>query len=314
MVWQAVWTGNFTSSMKLSASLLAITTLTSVLLTAPAGAQSDDFNDLNDTGWTRYQPLGTASYTFPGGGYRIASPPSPNPFSFGPARAGAIRPEIYSTFCVMVDLVNWNPAENSSIGILARISSAGFGTTNGYSFSYQRQDNNVQISVVNGEAPTQLGSLHTVTLTPGGDYRMVFFGIGGELEGRIYDMANPLAPLVTATGTDTTYASGACGLVVFSYTNSATSATFDNYLASDGVLAPDAITIGGGEVRLTWDVESGLAHTLESSSDLTNWFPLPTLGVDDGKFFYYEPFNELSPFRAFFRLQMGAPLAASAAP
>ena len=42
-----------------------------------AVAQADDFNDGNDTGWVRYDPLGTvglgpmATYSFPNGGYRI---------------------------------------------------------------------------------------------------------------------------------------------------------------------------------------------------------------------------------------------------
>jgi hypothetical protein len=303
--------------MKPFASLLTAT-FASLLLTAPAGAQSDDFNDLNDTGWTRYKPLAdigaaTASYTFTGGVYRIASTES-QVGAAGPARAGAIRPEIYGTFCVMVDLVNWNPAEDASFGVLARISSPGLGTTNGYSFTFQGQDNDVQISRIDGEAPTSLSGSPAVTLTVGGDYRMVFFGIGGQLEGRIYDMAAPLVPLVVATGTDATYAGGTCGLVVFSDSNTATSATFDNYLANNGVIAPPALTIGGGELKLTWDVESGLAHTLESSVDLADWFPLAALDEENGEFLYYEPFGGFSAPAAHFRLRLGAPPAVGAAP
>ncbi len=47
----------------------------------PASAQTDDFEDGNDTGWTRFAPLaplGVTSYTFPGGGYRLSCNPSPN--------------------------------------------------------------------------------------------------------------------------------------------------------------------------------------------------------------------------------------------
>lgn len=297
---------------------LLTVTLASVLLTTTAGAQSDDFNDLNDTGWTRYKPLAdlgaaSASYTITGGTYRIASTES-QLGAAGPARAGATRPELYSTFCVMVDLVDWNPAEDSSFGILARISSIGLGTTNGYAFTFQGQDNDVQISRIDGEAPTSLSGSPPVTLTPGGDYRMVFFGIGGQLEGRIYDMADPLVPLVIATGTDTTYAGGTCGLVVFSDTNTATSATFDNYLANNGVITPPALTISNGELELTWDVENSLAHTLESSIDLDTWSPLATLGAEDGKFLYYEPFGGFSSPAAYFRLRLGAPPAIGAAP
>src|SRR5438045_8216546 len=60
-------------------------------------AQSDDFNDGNDNGWTRYDPLGDAgvgpqaTFTFPDGGYRIRATKSPLlPAQAGVARAGSV--------------------------------------------------------------------------------------------------------------------------------------------------------------------------------------------------------------------------------
>ncbi len=49
-----------------------------------AVGQSDDFNDGDDNGWVRYDPFGTAKFSFPTNGnfggkaYRIQSAASPN--------------------------------------------------------------------------------------------------------------------------------------------------------------------------------------------------------------------------------------------
>ena len=77
-----------------------------------ARAQSDDFNDGNDNGWTRYDPISAvagprATYSFPNGGYRIQTLASPAPSQLGPARAGSLRTEVtYTNFFVSVDLID----------------------------------------------------------------------------------------------------------------------------------------------------------------------------------------------------------------
>src|SRR5437870_8481172 len=88
-------------------------------------AQSDDFNDGNDTGWTRYSPLAPYGvpgvFSFPNGGYRIqTTAPSPSPTQLGNGRAGSLRLDTsYTDFFVSVDLVNWNDSLPQAAGILA---------------------------------------------------------------------------------------------------------------------------------------------------------------------------------------------------
>src|SRR5687767_11822062 len=90
--------------MKRTALLfLAPAIILSTLL--PAVAQRDNFDDGDDMGWIKYDPLGTvglgpqATYSFPNGGYRIqASRNTLIPAAAGPARAGSYRPDVYSDF------------------------------------------------------------------------------------------------------------------------------------------------------------------------------------------------------------------------
>src|SRR5437899_12480833 len=71
-------------------------------------AQSDDFNDGNDNGWTRYDPLGDlgagpqATFSFPNGAYRIQATKNPLfPSAVGVARAGSLREDVtYTNFYV----------------------------------------------------------------------------------------------------------------------------------------------------------------------------------------------------------------------
>jgi hypothetical protein len=293
--------------------------LTCVLLSVPASAQTDDFNDGNDAGWSRYAPLtgfgAAATYTVTNGVYHITSAASPNEEQLGPSRAGALRSQVYGTFYVSVDLVHWDPAEDTSLGVLARISSAGLGTTNGYAFTYQGKDTDVQISRVDNEAPTDLSGSIELTLAPGGSYRMVFFGVGSYLEGRIYDLNDLMTPLITATGFDSTHASGTTGLVVFADENTRAAAGFDNSSAHGGGIAPPELVIAGGELRLDWDAVSSLGYIPEWSVDLGQWSPLTAQGVESGAFYFKEAFvaGAASPV-SYYRLRLGpAPVFGAAA-
>jgi hypothetical protein len=215
-----------------------VAALAAVLLLAAAPVargQSDNFNDGNDTGWSRYSPLGVvgapATFSFPNGGYRIQAPTSPDPGQFGPARAGSFRQDAtYSQFYVSVDMVDWDNTLDQAFGILARVSTPGLGTTDGYAFSYS-VDGSIDISLVNNEAPTGLGDAN-VMLDPAQDYRLVFEGNGPELVGRVFDLRDLITPVATATGNDATYASGIAGVFIFDNSGGGqpADATFDNYL------------------------------------------------------------------------------------
>lgn len=296
--------------MKSTALLRRCLSIFLIVSPAPAGAQTDDFNDGNAAGWTPYRPLdavgGSASLTVTGGAYVLVSDPSPNAAAYGPARCGSVRlDKSYGTFCVMVDISNWDPAEDTSMGILARLQPGiGIGATDGYAFTYHGKDNDVQISRIDNEAPTDLSGTPDITLSPGNSYRMVFFGIGTHLEGRIYDLNDLVNPLVTAVGMDATYSQGNCGLVVFASDNTRTSATFDNYNAGPGTPPPLTVNVAAGLTTVSWDTAAGLCHSLKASNDLLEWISVFGLTAAGGRTTFTETFNPLVPVR-FFRLGMG---------
>ena len=212
-----------------------------VLLTfAPlAQAQTDDFNDGNDTGWTRFSPLAPfgagGQFSFPDGGYRIGAPGSPNPGAAGPGRAGSFRNDVsYSRFYATVDIIDWDDALDQSFGLLARVdpASQGLGMLDGYAFTYSNRGPSIDISRVTDEDPSEVAAMD-FTLTPGADYRLVFEGNGDEFRGAVYALTDLVTPLAQITGIDNAYTNGVGGLVVFDNGNGTTgaNATFDNYSA-----------------------------------------------------------------------------------
>ena len=130
------------------------------------------------------------------------------------------------------------------------------------------------------------------------------FGIGNQLEGRIYDMANPAEPLVIATATDDAYTQGMSGLVVFSATNERASGGFDNFSVSDGTKPVPDVAVENNVVSVSWPVAAGLAHGLYSSGDLVEWIRVTDLVYGEVRAAHTEP---LLPDAApkFFRLQLG---------
>src|SRR5262249_33810755 len=148
------------------------------LLFVPAGSPPvafDNFNDGNDTyptiAWQRYNPLGVATFSFPGGNtYRIQSAPSPDPVNFGQARAASLVASLNQTdFYVAADLVAWDDTIHQICGVMARITTPGPGTTSGYLFTHDRGNpanpgGDMDIVRVDGEVPTSL-----TTLPSGGD-------------------------------------------------------------------------------------------------------------------------------------------------
>jgi len=99
-----------------------------------AFGQLDDFNDGDDSGWVRYNPLGTATFSFPtidnfgGKAYRIQTAASPNA-SFSPGRASGYRTNTYDDFYAAVDLAAWDNALNQAFGLIFRAGNIGLGTT-----------------------------------------------------------------------------------------------------------------------------------------------------------------------------------------
>ena len=252
--------------------------------------QSDDFNDGNDTGWTRYSPFtpygAPAGFFFTNGAYRIQAALSPAPTQLGPPRAGSLRADIvYTNFYVSVDIVDWDDTVRQSFGVLARINNFGLGTSIGYAFTYDRGsgvtmtsgDTDLSAIIcqpgVSCEIPSGISTgPSSIHLDPAKDYRFVFTGRGPNLEGRIYELPDTTTPILRIAGTDTTYESGYSGLVVYDSTGSAPDirpdVTFDNYYATDiYVIEPPRITMTKGdfgEYELSWPADAA-GFVLQSS-------------------------------------------------
>ncbi len=269
-------------------------------------AQSDDFNDGNDTGWMRYDPfsgagVNLARWEFTNGGYRIrTTAPSPSA-QLGAGRAGSVRSELYTNFYIAVDLVNWDDTLPHACGILARVQTPGLGTTTGYAFTWDRGNpasptaGDVDISKITGESPD--GVLVTgndqIHLEPGKSYRFAFIGRGTRLEGRVYELPDTVTPKVTIIGDDSTYSFGTGGLVIYDNSSGATNicdVTFDNFFAT--VVEPPTLrfkNIAPGFYELSWAREAS-EFVLQSSTVLpgtvADWTDeLDVIAADDRYFF-----------------------------
>ncbi|HVR37208.1 MAG TPA: hypothetical protein VMS21_15305, partial [Methylomirabilota bacterium] len=191
----------------------SIVSMTLGILLATAGiarAQTDDFDDGNDDGWTRFDPLGglglpEATFSFPNGGYRLQAPPPPIPDA-GPARAFSYLTEnSYTEFYAAVDVVDWDDSVDQAFGILGRAGNVGLGETTGYVCNYNpnqtgsRPGGQFQINRVTGEAEDGTLATANITLIPGRSYRMVFIGTGTVMTGHLYDHLDLTAPVATLT-------------------------------------------------------------------------------------------------------------------
>lgn len=201
------------------------------------GQVVDDFNDGNDSGWTRLNPLaavgGSATYSFPGGNtYRIQTGASPNPAAFGQSRAGSLRADIdHGAFRVSVDIAGADPAIEQDFGILARVSSPGLGTLNGYSATFDSDEEKLYLSRVDAEQATTLASV-LVPVEEGKTYRVVFHGYQDQFLVEVFDVSNLATPVVSISGSDAIYSEGSAGLFGSAGVGDGTvDVTFDNFVA-----------------------------------------------------------------------------------
>jgi hypothetical protein len=220
------------------AGFVAALCLGQALLMPSAQAQSDNFNDGNDTGWTRYTPLAPfgagGTHAIVDGSYRLTAPASPNPDFLGPARIGSLFPNAnFNRAQVEVDIFGWNTALTQSVGVFARASDLGLGTTTGYTYNYNVVSGFHQINMVLNEAASRVVNESLYPLNPDHRYRMVFTATGNQFLGRLYSATNSTVPIRSLFGTDDTHASGRSGVFVFAINvTHGLDTRFDNYVAS----------------------------------------------------------------------------------
>lgn len=237
-------------SARASGSIASLIVLAFLCWTGTARAQSYNFNNGSDAGWTHYDPMASfgapGSFTFPNGGYRIvAAPvPSPGPGALGPSRAASyIATQSYTDFYESVDIVNWQTNSSEAFGLLAHLSTVGLQTTSGYALTFADDTNELTLSSITNESPTTLVTAALgSSLQVGHSYHLVFSDAGNLLSGSIYDNASPSVALASLSTMNSSKLSGTSGLVIYDLTSTSSGtngadATFDNYSAA--VSAPE---------------------------------------------------------------------------
>ena len=275
-----------------------------------ASAQTDDFNDGDDQGWTRIDSIGSyigvphAQHTVTNGRYRLTSPPSPAPALIGNARSGSYRADtVMSDFVAVVDVAAWDNSLNQAFGLLARIrSNPGLGAVFAYAMSYQPVEQELEINLITGEQPINLARV-AVTLSVNQAYRFVFTGQENRLSAAIYHLEAPLLPVTTLSVTNDTYAAGHCGLYGLDSTNAAgtVDVTFDNYTAGPWVAPSLTFQSTTSQFTAVWPRRTGAWH-LQSSPTLSNWQPIRSGGTAIGDSLTFSaPFQP----KIFYRLAEG---------
>ncbi|HOX01296.1 MAG TPA: hypothetical protein P5555_09850 [Candidatus Paceibacterota bacterium] len=206
-------------------------------------AQTDNFDDGNDDGWTRYDREGTAAFSLTGGVYRIQASSSAPTGEQDKAQVVTYRSQEYTDFYAAVDLTAWDNQANSAIGIAFRMQDVGPGTTVGYVLYWTPAisggGNRVfSIYFMYQDQPMAAVAATYLTLDPARQYRMVVTGVGNQLVAQMYDLTDLTRPVAYIAGEDNYLAivgkpmRGKCGLFAYSRNNMTVDVTFDNYVAA----------------------------------------------------------------------------------
>jgi hypothetical protein len=228
--------------------------------TAPRlAAQSDNFNDGNDTSgvaWTHYSltsfgiPYGGTTYSFPDDGsggkaYNLsAAATGADPYGVKNARGGSyVKTNIYTTrFSVGTDLLAWSTGGRPEVGLLWYFHDIGLGKSDGYVGTYSVANRNIYISIATNEAQQAYFCRledGDITLNATNRIRMVASSHDGStFVLTVYNLLEPNTPWASTIGSDYTwYGFGTnCGYLVMNEdypTNYGASATFDNYVATE---------------------------------------------------------------------------------
>jgi hypothetical protein len=169
----------------------------------------------------------------------------------------------YTDFRITHDVTDWIPERPYVFGPIARTTTPGLGTTDGYLLILNSEDKDFQLLRIDGEVPddTELGTIGGLTMDPGDDFRIVFSGLGTQMTAIAYDKSDLNNPLGFFTADAANYGdpdnpapfmNGAVGLIVSESDDPdgvADAATFDNFKVTVPT-AGEWNLLGGGTLGL----------------------------------------------------------------
>lgn len=220
-------------------------TLLAAALTPAALAESDDFNDGNDAGWSRLDLNGVfgaelSTYTFPDDGhggkaYRLQSK-APPALAAGPARAFGYRSTVFSRLVATVDVLDWLTRSDQAWGFLFHANNIGLGQTDGYVFNYNSAEGDLQLNRIAGESPDTIAEMPVALDPAAADYRWVLSVYDDLLVGQVYRLPDTNNVIASVVARDATTTSGQVGLFNFDRDDRTGGAvvcdtTFDNFSA-----------------------------------------------------------------------------------
>ena len=261
-----------TSSNRIRQIFGGVTTALSIMVSATIQAQSDNFNDGDDVGWTHFTPA-ASTFSFPassqgGLGYKLET------VNLAPAGrvASILNGPSIPDFTVSVDLVDWSNPLRQEMGVMARVQPSPWAglLPSGYSFIYVNRFSSGSGGTDQLRIYKDGAAIHTLLTGSGGqfaqgtlvnplpnpasgDYRLVFSGYGSLLSGQIIDL-NTMQPMSFSTGgasetntlwaVDTTYTTGLAGVIAVAGQTVGTvvDPTFDNFSV---VPEPSMLTLTG---------------------------------------------------------------------
>ena len=283
-----------------------------VVLVLPLPADDESTFDSPLPGsWQLYDPrdlggLSPSTIDFSGGRCHLESPPPTTIEEYlaaGTARVGVFAPTVFTDCAASVEVTDWLPTttrdeSGTFIGVLTRVQApVSPGGLNGYAAAVLDMGDNtgpggvgrngrLQLFRVEDEVSfTQLAGYKDYPLDPTHHYRLVLASRGHTHTARVFDLANPVAPLAELTAQDSTFPNGVSGFMILSDEFFPVAATFDNFLAWDG--SPPATTVrpgtAPGTIDLVSDFRRALATDLETSTDLGGpgdlWHPATPLSA-----------------------------------
>ena len=231
----------------------------SLMVSPTIQAQSDNFDDGDDVGWTHFTPA-ASTFSFPassqgGLGYKIET------INLAPAGrvASILSGSSIPDFTVSVDLVDWSNPLRQEMGVMARVQPGPWAglLPSGYSFIYVNRFSSGSGGTDQLRIYKEGPAIHTLLTGSGGqfaqgalinpppnpasgDYRLVFSGYGNLLSGQIIDL-NTMLPMSFSTGglsetntlwaVDGTYTTGQAGVIAVAGAIVApvVNPTFDNF-------------------------------------------------------------------------------------